>query len=163
MSVHKSKGLDFPVVFLADTARRFNKQDLTEGVLVHPELGLGPKLTDVGRGVEFPTAARTAISKRLGRENLSEEMRILYVAMTRARERLIITCAFKKPEEVVLKLRRRVSSPIAPQVLEACPLPPIGDRRRIARYRRVYKAREVSPERSRRIDLRPEPKIKPTA
>ena len=57
---------------------------LTEGVLVHPELGLGSKYTDMTRGVEYPTFARLAIAKRIIKENLSEEMRVLYVAMTRA-------------------------------------------------------------------------------
>ena len=82
MSVHKSKGLEFPVVFLCDTARRFNRQDSRESVLVHPELGLGPKLIDLKRRIEYPTLARNAIKLRLEREMLSEEMRLLYVALT---------------------------------------------------------------------------------
>ncbi len=93
MSIHKSKGLEFPVVFLCDTARRFNRQDSRDTVLVHPELGLGPKLTDTQRHVEYPTLARNAIKLRLEREMLSEEMRLLYVAMTRAKEKLYLTCA----------------------------------------------------------------------
>lgn len=117
MSIHKSKGLEFPVVFLCDTARRFNKQDSRDTVLVHPELGLGPKLTDTDRRVEYPTLARNAIKLRLERETLSEEMRLLYVAMTRARERLFITAAMKKPEEAVSKAESIVSRPMAPELL----------------------------------------------
>ena len=105
LSIHKSKGLEFPVVFLCDTARRFNRQDSRDTVLVHPELGLGPKLTDLRRRVEYPTLARHAIRLRLEREMLSEEMRLLYVALTRARERLFITAALADPGERVEKLR----------------------------------------------------------
>lgn len=98
MSIHRSKGLEFPVVFLADTARRFNLSDLQAAVLMHPQLGLGPKCTDPVLRLEYPTLARRAIAARLRRETLSEELRVLYVAMTRARERLIITACAKLPE-----------------------------------------------------------------
>ena len=117
MSIHKSKGLEFPVVFLCDTARRFNKQDSRDTVLVHPVLGLGPKLTDTGRRVEYPTLARNAIKLRLDREMLSEEMRLLYVAMTRARERLFITASLKRPEEQKAKAESLASRPMAPELL----------------------------------------------
>ena len=70
------------MVFLGDTARRFNEMDLLPTVLVHPELGLGPKVTDAARGIEYPTIARRAVARRLRREQLSEELRLLYVAMT---------------------------------------------------------------------------------
>ena len=117
MSIHKSKGLEFPVVFLCDTARRFNKQDSRDTVLVHPELGLGPKLTDTARRVEYPTLARNAIRLRLERETLSEEMRLLYVALTRARERLFVTAAVKSAAERVDKLDATLSRPMAPELL----------------------------------------------
>lgn len=65
MSVHKSKGLEFPVVFLCDMAQRFNKQDGRDMVIVHPELGLGLKFTDLKRRVKYPTLARNAIKQRL--------------------------------------------------------------------------------------------------
>jgi len=117
MSIHKSKGLEFPVVFLCDTARRFNKQDSRDTVLVHPELGLGPKLTDTGRKVEYPTLARNAIKLRLEREMLSEEMRLLYVALTRARERLYMTAALKNVEEKLAKAESAVTKPMAPELL----------------------------------------------
>lgn len=63
MSIHRSKGLEFPIVLLCDTARRFNRQDTAGAVLMHPELGLGPRLTDAARGIEYPTIARRAICR----------------------------------------------------------------------------------------------------
>lgn len=117
MSVHKSKGLEFPVVFLCDTARRFNKRDGMESVLVHPVLGLGPKLTDTRRRIEYPTLARNAIRLRLERETLSEELRLLYVALTRAKERLIVTGTVKDCEKMLAKAREEVTEPMAPQLL----------------------------------------------
>ena len=112
MSIHQSKGLEFPVVFLADTARKFNESDLRAAVLVHPELGLGPKVTDAQRGLEYPTLARRAVAARLRREQLSEELRLLYVAMTRARERLIITCMVSKPEKKLDSLAALAENPM---------------------------------------------------
>jgi ATP-dependent helicase/nuclease subunit A len=123
MSVHKSKGLEFPVVFLCDTARQFNKADARGSVLVHPVLGLGPKLTDAGRGIEYPTLAWRAVASRMLRETLSEEMRLLYVAMTRARERLYITCSLADPAQTIDKLSRSVTCPMAPQALFAMSSP----------------------------------------
>ncbi len=93
MSIHKSKGLEFPVVILADCAKTFNEQDLRASVLVHPELGLGPKCRDLARGVQYPTIQRQAVTVRARREAVSEELRVLYVALTRAKEKLIITAA----------------------------------------------------------------------
>ena len=117
MSIHKSKGLEFPIVFLCDTARKFNKSDTLDTVLVHPELGLGPKVTDLRRGIEFPSMPRRAIARRMNRETLSEEMRLLYVAMTRAREYLYITAALKDPDKTVADLAPLVTSPMPPQIL----------------------------------------------
>ena len=81
MSIHRSKGLEFPVVFIGGTARSFNLADTRESVLMHPQLGLGPKLTDAARGIEYPTLARRAVARRLERELLSEELRLLYVCL----------------------------------------------------------------------------------
>ena len=117
LSIHKSKGLEYPVVFLCDTGRRFNKTDARDTVLVHPTLGLGPKLTDLERRVEYPTLARNAIQQRLVHETLSEEMRLLYVALTRAAERLYITAALPDPEKSLDKLRASLSVPMAPEAL----------------------------------------------
>lgn len=123
MSVHRSKGLEFPVVFLCDAARQFNKTDTRDTVLVHPELGLGPKVTDLERRVEYPTLARNAIRLRLERETLSEEMRLLYVAMTRAKERLYITAAVKDAEKLTEKIRAAVTDPLAPELLSGAAAP----------------------------------------
>lgn len=95
LSIHKAKGLEFPVVFLSDTARCFNTSDSRAAVLVHPQLGLGPKFTDLNRRVSYPTISRRAIASRFKRETYSEEMRLMYVALTRAEERLFITGAAK--------------------------------------------------------------------
>ena len=122
LTIHKSKGLEFPVVFLCDTARKFNRKDSQGIVLVHPELGLGPKLTDTERRIEYPTLAYHAIRRRLDREMLSEEMRLLYVALTRARERLFITAAMKEPQMHVEKLRLAVSADPSPEQLSAMQL-----------------------------------------
>ena len=117
MTIHKSKGLEFPVVFLSDTAKKFNARDRQETVLVHPVLGLGPKLVDLKRKVKYPTLARSAISRRIAREDLSEEMRLLYVALTRAKERMYITAALKKPYDFIEKAEAAVSVPMAEETL----------------------------------------------
>ena len=117
MSIHRSKGLEFPVVFIGDTARQFNRSDLRGSVLVHPELGLGPKFTDAARGIEYPTLARRAVANRLERELLSEELRLLYVAMTRARERLFITCTLADPQKTMDKLAPAAQEHIPAQAL----------------------------------------------
>ena len=122
-SIHRSKGLEYPVVFLCNTARRFNKTDSRQTVLVHPELGLGPKFTDLRRRVEYPTLARNAIRQRLEREMLSEEMRLLYVAMTRPKERLIITAALPDPEARIEKLRLSIAGKLGAVQLGAASAP----------------------------------------
>lgn len=90
MSIHKSKGLEFPVVFLAGLNRKFNFQDLNKNMLFHKDLGLGPQMVDAAARVTYPTAAKLALKHKLKMEALAEEMRILYVAMTRAREKLVL-------------------------------------------------------------------------
>ncbi|MCL4426253.1 MAG: helicase-exonuclease AddAB subunit AddA, partial [Firmicutes bacterium] len=90
MSVHKAKGLEFPVVVLAGLGKKFNRQDLLADVLLHPKLGLVARRIDTERGVKYPTLAYRAAAHRIGLEALSEELRILYVALTRAREKLIL-------------------------------------------------------------------------
>ena len=91
MSIHKSKGLEFPVVFLCGTGRNINMQDLNKPILLHQDIGLGPKLINSEKRVEYNTLAKEAIKVRSRKETISEEMRILYVALTRAKEKLIIT------------------------------------------------------------------------
>lgn len=91
MSIHKSKGLEFPVVFICGCGKKFNLQDTARSVLLHQELGFGPDVVDTRIRASWPSAAKTAIREKIRIETLSEEMRILYVALTRAREKLIIT------------------------------------------------------------------------
>jgi len=90
MSIHKSKGLEFPVVILSDLARRFSNMDFQSSVLVHPQLGLGPVCVDARRHIQYPTIARQALERTLRREAKAEELRVLYVAMTRAKEKLVM-------------------------------------------------------------------------
>jgi len=91
MSIHKSKGLEFPIVFLCGTGKCVNMQDLTQNIVLHQELGFGPKYQNGETKVEYNTLAKEAIKICSQVETLSEEMRVLYVALTRAKERLIIT------------------------------------------------------------------------
>lgn len=91
MSIHKSKGLEFPVVFLCGTGKKFNLQDLNNSVLLHQDIGIGPKYIDKDRKIEYNTIAQEAIKIQSKKETISEEMRVLYVALTRAKEKLIIT------------------------------------------------------------------------
>jgi len=99
MSIHKSKGLEFPVVFLCGLSRVFNTSDIQKQVLCHKELGLGLTHTNTVQRVRFPTIAKRAIAAKISAESISEELRVLYVAMTRARDRLIMTYAASKLED----------------------------------------------------------------
>lgn len=91
MTIHKSKGLEFPVVFLANSGKKFNLQDLSDNILLHQDLGLGVKFIDYDTQIKYDTMAKIALMQKVLNESLSEEMRILYVALTRAKEKLIIT------------------------------------------------------------------------
>ena len=90
MSIHKSKGLEFPVVILLGVEKKFNMMDLSASVLFHQKLGYGPKYVDIKRRVKYPFAPSAALEHVLRAEAKAEEMRILYVALTRAKEKLII-------------------------------------------------------------------------
>ncbi len=90
MSIHKSKGLEFPVVFLCSTQKRFNLQDLNEIILLHQDIGFGPTFIDSEKRIKYNTVAKEAIKLRMKQETISEEERILYVALTRAKEKLFI-------------------------------------------------------------------------
>ena len=96
MSIHKSKGLEFPVVFLCGLSRGFNQESTRGQVLCDKDLGLGLGCVDANLRVRYPTLAKQAISTKIQRDGVSEELRVLYVAMTRARDRLIMTYADKK-------------------------------------------------------------------
>jgi ATP-dependent helicase/nuclease subunit A len=93
MSIHKSKGLEFPVVFLCGSGKQFNLMDLNKSILYHDDLGLGPDFVDLDKRISYTTLPKESIKKKIKLETLSEEMRILYVAFTRAKEKLIITGA----------------------------------------------------------------------
>lgn len=103
MSIHKSKGLEFPVVFLCGTGKNFNFMDLNKNMLYHDELGFGPDFVDLEKRFSIGTLAKEAIKKKMKLETLSEEMRILYVACTRAKEKLIITGAVKNIQKSIEK------------------------------------------------------------
>lgn len=91
MSIHKSKGLEFPVVFLCGMGKSFNLMDLNKNMVYHDELGFGPDFVDIEKRFSIGTLAKESIKKKMKLETLSEEMRILYVACTRAKEKLIMT------------------------------------------------------------------------
>ncbi len=95
MSIHKSKGLEFPVVFLSNLAYKFSNKSFEEKIYCDQQLGLGMPVADTNRRVFYPSLAKRAIAVKMKAERTSEEMRLLYVAMTRARDRLIMTYASK--------------------------------------------------------------------
>ena len=91
MSIHKSKGLEFPVVFLSCTGSGFNMMDLNNDILLHQKIGIGVKYIDYDKQIKYDTISKLALREKLLEENLSEEMRILYVALTRAKEKIYVT------------------------------------------------------------------------
>ena len=108
MSIHKSKGLEFPVVILAQTGKQFNLMDLNESILLHQDLGIGVKYKDDELQVQYDTLTKEAIKNKMKVETLSEEMRILYVALTRAKEKLIITGRIREYEKTLVKMQEQV-------------------------------------------------------
>ncbi len=105
MSIHKSKGLEFPVVFLCGLSKAFNLESARTQILCDKDLGLGLNSVDTLNAVRYPTLAKRAIGAKIISESISEEMRVLYVAMTRAKDRLIMTYCLKNVAERVAKLR----------------------------------------------------------
>lgn len=103
MSIHKSKGLEFPVVFLSGCGKKFNFQDMYKSILIHQELGFGPDFVDFKKRIKYPSIAKQSIAQKVKVETLSEEMRILYVALTRAREKLILTGAVSSLQKSAVK------------------------------------------------------------
>jgi len=93
MSIHKSKGLEFPIVFVVGMSKQFNMQDTKQSIVVHPELGVGMDAVDAVLRIKSPTLLKKAIQQKVQRESKAEELRVLYVAMTRAKEKLILTGA----------------------------------------------------------------------
>ncbi len=125
LSIHRSKGLEFPVVFLCGMGRQFNKMDTTAPMLFHNKLGVGPKCLKRGEGwiTEWPALARQAVALQMERELKAEEMRLLYVAMTRAKEKLIMTMGLPKAGNAVARLARDAQRPAAPAVVAAAATP----------------------------------------
>ena len=99
MSIHKSKGLEFPIVIVSGMGKNFNKQDTRSKMVLHPELGIGLDYMDGKKRIKSPTIAKKAIAKQIDLENLGEELRVLYVALTRAKEKLILTGTLKDAAE----------------------------------------------------------------
>lgn len=121
LSIHGSKGLEFPVCIVAGCSVSFNRSDVSGAFLLHPELGVGCKRR-MPDGRQFTTLPREAVALEIERGFLSEEMRVLYVAMTRAREKLILTMALENPEASVSALASSLpeTGPIPPFVLRRC-------------------------------------------
>lgn len=109
MTIHRSKGLEYPVVILADAAHRFNNMDLRSRVLYQRSMGLGLSLR-CGMGDIYPTLPHRAIALCLQREAAAEEMRTLYVALTRAQDKLIITMPLKKPAQTLGGIALRLAA-----------------------------------------------------
>ena len=106
MTIHKSKGLEFPVVFVAGMGKQFNFQDMNAGLLLHPELGIGADAIIPEKRVIASSLNKQVIRRQLLKESLGEELRVLYVAMTRAKEKLILTGTVGKLEKQMLSLSR---------------------------------------------------------
>lgn len=100
MSIHKSKGLEFPIVFVSGMSKQFNMQDVRSKIILHNELGVGPDYIDVESRTKVATLLKKFIQKKVQVENLGEELRVLYVALTRAREKLIMTGYLKSTESI---------------------------------------------------------------
>ena len=109
MSIHKSKGLEFPIVIVSGMGKNFNKQDTRSKMVLHPELGIGLDYMDGKKRIKSPTIAKKAIAKQIDLENLGEELRVLYVALTRAKEKLILTGTLKDAAEKVEFYRQQAN------------------------------------------------------
>lgn len=109
MSIHKSKGLEFPIVIVSGMGKNFNKQDTRSKMVLHPELGIGLDYMDGKKRIKSPTIAKKAIAKQIELENLGEELRVLYVALTRAKEKLIITGTLKDAPEKLEFFRQQAA------------------------------------------------------
>ena len=123
MSIHKSKGLEFPVVFLCGLSREFNRESLRAQVLCDKELGLGLSVANVKQRIRYPAISKRAIVAKTASESLSEEMRVLYVAMTRPKDRLIMTYAAKNLQSDLqdLALRYDISGAVQLTKDAVCP------------------------------------------
>ena len=123
MSVHRSKGLEFPVVILADLHKRFNADDFHRPVLVHPQLGLGTERVDRQRRIRYDTVTKSAVAAALTRESKAEEMRILYVALTRAKEKLICVDCMSHARKRAADLAVLADLPVPPEAVAGAKCP----------------------------------------
>ena len=108
MSIHKSKGLEFPVVYLCGLGREFNMESQRGNVLCHKSFGIGLSAIDHKNRLRYPTIAKRAIAAKIGMDSISEELRVLYVAMTRAKDRLIMTYASARLEKDITEIVQRM-------------------------------------------------------
>lgn len=106
MSIHKSKGLEFPVVFAAGMGKTFNMQDTRSRLILHPELGIGLDCMDAVRRTKTPTLLKRTLARQTDEENLGEELRVLYVALTRAKEKLILCGCLKDVAKKMAEYRQ---------------------------------------------------------
>ncbi len=111
LSIHKSKGLEFPVVFLSETGKKFNRSDEREKLVIHPEYGVGLAAVDGKKRTRSNTIFRESIELFLRTENLGEELRVLYVALTRAKEKLIVTGCCKDAISRIALAREAMRKP----------------------------------------------------
>ncbi len=108
MSIHKSKGLEFPVVFVSGLSKKFNKRDTTGDIITDLDLGIGVKCVDIEHRVKYDTLKRLMIADKMNRDSLGEELRVLYVALTRAKEKLIMTGYVKKLFDELLSVVKKL-------------------------------------------------------
>ncbi|PWJ51501.1 helicase-exonuclease AddAB subunit AddA [Faecalicatena contorta] len=101
MTIHKSKGLEFPIVFVCGMGKQFNTQDVKSSIVIHPKWGVGIDAIDLEKRTKIPTILKKVIQEEIMRESLGEELRVLYVALTRAKEKLIITGELSDAAEVL--------------------------------------------------------------
>ena len=110
MSIHKSKGLEFPVCFIGGVSKKFNLKDMQDKIIYDQEIGIGVNFIDKNAIIEFPALTKTAINLRMRKEAISEEMRVLYVALTRAKEKLIIVGADRDALKNMQKIQSQIKS-----------------------------------------------------
>ncbi|WOO38504.1 helicase-exonuclease AddAB subunit AddA [Anaerocolumna sp. AGMB13020] len=111
MSIHKSKGLEFPIVFVAGMGKNFNTQDSRAKLLLHQDYGIGMDYIDLDLRIKEPTLIKKFIQKQLITESLGEELRVLYVALTRAKEKLILTAGVKDMKKLLEKYAMKAITP----------------------------------------------------
>ena len=110
MTIHKSKGLEFPVVFVSGLGKGFNTQDTKSDLVIHEKLGLGLVEKTKSPRTKRPSLIRNEIESRIKRENLGEELRVLYVALTRAKEKIILTGGLSNAQKSFEKYRGNVNA-----------------------------------------------------